>query len=66
MALPFDAAAQNRQRARIALIVLGGVALALLAGYGAGKMALDDRSHRALLVALPAAFALGLMFVYAR
>jgi len=66
MALPFDAFAQNRQRALIALMVLVGVALALLAGYGAGKFALDDRTHLALLVALPAAFALGLLFVYAR
>ncbi|MBN2690506.1 MAG: O-antigen ligase family protein [Burkholderiaceae bacterium] len=67
MSLPIAPPSQHRQRALIALTVLGGVALALLAGVAAGKLAaLDDRTHFALLVALPAAFALGLLFVYAR
>lgn len=66
MTLPFDFSAASRQRALMALTILGGIALALLAGFAAGKLALDDRGHKALLIALPAAFVLGLLFVYAR
>ena len=66
MTLPFDFSAASRQRALMALTILGGIALALLAGFAAAKLALDDRGHKALMIALPAAFILGLLFVYAR
>jgi len=66
MTLPLDFSAASRQRALMALTILGGIALALLAGFSAAKLALDDHGHKALLIALPAACILGMLFVYAR
>ena len=66
MARPLASPAQPRQRTLLALTILGGGALALLAGYVVGRLNLGGHIHLALLVALPAAFVLGLLFIYAR